>query len=589
MVDDSNWSRGIAGSKEDQDWLNFSFPSISGTITGIEVKVRGGRDPREDNAFFNISLSGYGGELWSDKKEAEFKNSIESPTSKTYGSSSDTWNESWSPSNFEDGNFLVYFEMTELIMYVEAIWVRVHYEPDDTPPDITINFAGNLGDQGGPYWRPPGESTQLSGVWKHGYYANSSLQTEDFIYINTTITDDSNIDTVYLNLYTLNSWENWTHTLINSGGDFYEFNSSGNTTLSGDTSFNIIANDTYGNSKTVWWNKTGIGGIHTRRYVNFGSRIVNISYTPYYFYKNNIYGSADQNKEDRLKFDQGAEGTAHDTGKLLETIPDDSIDFVWCDSFFGYWFGEDVAIDPTTIENIYYHFWWSSDTDELLEVGYNVSREDLTYPKSGQYYSTDYTNQRSYMFYDNHEPSVSNDYYLETNKFDNSDLYFTDNSIYELAVSFLETPEQPSSISNRSIISFVIFNLPSDEELQSMDTDNDGLTDYVELFRTYTSPFLEDTDNDGFSDFSEDENNTDPNNYTDYPITEFIWLDVTPSQWNLGTVQMNNQYYTNDTGNTFTAVKDNCTVYTDLSLQITNDASDWSAATSGNGPGADTY
>jgi hypothetical protein len=34
---------------------------------------------------------------------------------------------------------------------------------------------------------------------------------------------------------------------------------------------------------------------------------------------------------------------------------------------------------------------------------------------------------------------------------------------------------------------------------------------------------------------------------------------------------------------------DNCTVNTDLKLQVTNDGADWTAATSGNGPGADTY
>jgi len=42
-------------------------------------------------------------------------------------------------------------------------------------------------------------------------------------------------------------------------------------------------------------------------------------------------------------------------------------------------------------------------------------------------------------------------------------------------------------------------------------------------------------------------------------------------------------------GVTFIADMDNTTVNTDLKLQITNDAADWSAATSGNGPGTDIY
>jgi len=290
-----------------------------------------------------------------------------------------------------------------------------------------------------------------------------------------------------------------------------------------------------------------------------------------------------------LHFDQGAEGTLTDTGSLKFDLPTDEIDFVRCDSFFGYWFDEKVAIDPFNIDNIYYHFWWSSSTDELLEVGYNVSIEDLTYPKAGEYYSTNSTNSHSAIEYDNHDTHYSNKYFLEANLFKHEVGDFTSNNIYQFAVSFLESPEQPSAISNRSIISFILLNVPSDGVLQSMDSDSDGLNDYEELYRYFTHPFLDDTDNDGFNDLCEVENSTDPNNYKNHPITEFIWLDITPSQWNLGTIQMNSHYYTNETGNTFTAVKDNCTVYTDLSLQITNDAATWSAATSGNGPGADIY
>lgn len=45
---------------------------------------------------------------------------------------------------------------------------------------------------------------------------------------------------------------------------------------------------------------------------------------------------------------------------------------------------------------------------------------------------------------------------------------------------------------------------------ENTDTDNDGLTDYEELFVYGTSPYLEDTDSDGFLDKDEVTKGTDP-------------------------------------------------------------------------------
>lgn len=46
--------------------------------------------------------------------------------------------------------------------------------------------------------------------------------------------------------------------------------------------------------------------------------------------------------------------------------------------------------------------------------------------------------------------------------------------------------------------------------LQQIDTDKDGLNDYVELYRHFTSPYLADTDSDGIDDATEIANGTDP-------------------------------------------------------------------------------
>ncbi len=51
----------------------------------------------------------------------------------------------------------------------------------------------------------------------------------------------------------------------------------------------------------------------------------------------------------------------------------------------------------------------------------------------------------------------------------------------------------------------------SEEALRNKDTDNDGLTDWDELYFYNTSPYLEDSDSDGFSDKEEIDSGNDPN------------------------------------------------------------------------------
>lgn len=48
-------------------------------------------------------------------------------------------------------------------------------------------------------------------------------------------------------------------------------------------------------------------------------------------------------------------------------------------------------------------------------------------------------------------------------------------------------------------------------ELKNKDTDEDGLSDYEELYIYNTSPYIEDTDSDGYLDKEEIENGYDPN------------------------------------------------------------------------------
>jgi len=121
----------------------------------------------------------------------------------------------------------------------------------------------------------------------------------------------------------------------------------------------------------------------------------------------------------------------------------------------------------------------------------------------------------------------SKNYFLEANLFEITPDQMTDNDIYELAVTMRDSWENPKVISNRSINSFVLFNVPTIPVLQNLDSDGDSLNDYMELYSYYTNPFLSDTDNDKYSDSLEISSGTDPNNYTDP-----IWNNKpeTPSQ-----------------------------------------------------------
>ena len=179
------------------------------------------------------------------------------------------------------------------IYFTNNVWTHKHFEiyvtTSVSPPDITLNFAGNLSDSGGPYYRPHGESTQLSGVWSDGYYANSSWQHEDWMYINTTITDAEGVANVWMQWYnqTSDTWTNYTYALANTVGDYWDYNTSGNILVSSghNYSFNIVANDTIGNQEDYAWEKTGLDGSNTRRYVQLNCSATNISYTPYYLYE----------------------------------------------------------------------------------------------------------------------------------------------------------------------------------------------------------------------------------------------------------------------------------------------------------------
>lgn len=414
---------------------------------------------------------------------------------------------------------------------------------DTTPPVITVNYAGNLSDSGGPLWRPPSESVGLTGDFANGYYVNDSMQSEDYIYVNVTAVDaESDVDNVWLQWMNETTWTNWTYALVNTNGDYWDINTSGlfSTQEGHNYSFNIVANNSDGYSDRVFWNKTGIGnGPIVRRYVQLNCTLCDIAYTPLYPYRTleHIVGT-DGRKNDRYNRDQITQMVDYQTGFLKHTVPSDTMQIIYGQYYNVLFYDNDVCTAPFTLDNIYYHIWWSSTNNYLGSttdsgVGYGFSFVGLyntgQFDKYAQYqYDTSSLNSRSDITYNDGIAQTSDNFHLETHLQNISGVSFvdyggyslnvtdyTDNNIYQFTVAFAELSAYPDVINNRSMTSFILVNVPDSTTLQGLDTDGDTINDYDELYVYYTNPFLSDTDNDGATDYWEILANSDPNDYTE--------------------------------------------------------------------------
>jgi hypothetical protein len=388
---------------------------------------------------------------------------------------------------------------------------------DGTPPSIQINFAGNLLDSGGPAWLPP-ESDGI-GLTQEGYYVNDSLQHEPGIYINLTVMDlESAVTKVWLNWMSFSVtalWTNWTYN-FEKRGDFWEIDTDGiiPTVAGYRYSFDIVAISSGGHRHTCW-NKTGLNDITTRRYVQLNCPIYNISYKPYYLW-NATYGSGIYD-EDWLHHDQGS-GTLADTGYLLNDTLTDIPQRRCCGAAVWYWFDEQQCAEGAIISNVYVHTWFESNvnhdgnvkftigTNRTAEVAVNIVQEHIQFLNS---------DKRSGPL----ELWSGDSFSLMTGLLTLlKPLRFSDNNISELAVILFAIGgtgfSQIEAYANKSAKSFVIFNVPSNETLFSVDSDSDGLTDRRELYISYTDPFSPDTDEDGQTDGFEATHNSDPNDYT---------------------------------------------------------------------------
>jgi hypothetical protein len=228
-------------------------------------------------------------------------------------------------------------------------------------------------------------------------------------------------------------------------------------------------------------------------------------------------------------------GNTHDVGDLQRNQPPENEER-YCAKWVQFDFNEDVfdeAYDSFTITNVYYHIWWKSANEEA-EIGTEVH---------GLYDSS-----TDFSFSSSHEKSVTtveqNGYWLTTYV---QEVGYFQEDVHDMSIKVVSIDAIPSVYSGTNQYSFIILNLEDNETLSANDRDDDGLSDYHELFTYFTNPQDPDTDNDGLKDDEEvfdgtDGLQTDPNNFDSdnddlldgedpFPLT--VRYRIVDSEWNV--------------------------------------------------------
>ncbi|MCX6807096.1 MAG: hypothetical protein NT135_03195, partial [Candidatus Berkelbacteria bacterium] len=214
---------------------------------------------------------------------------------------------------------------------------------------------------------------------------------------------------------------------------------------------------------------------------------------------------------------RGSAGTASDIGSLVRNPPS-SAEWRFCGSWVQFYLDENGTYTQTnTLNNIYYHVWWRNENDQGI----------LGYDRTGSYNTTltelfTISSETAKTKVDNLNLSISKQTL-------SSPLSIIGNAFYNFTIRIALTSPTLYSAPNQA--SFVILNIPATDTPENIadfrehglsgldpDSDDDGLTDYDELFTYYTNPYDNDTDNDGYNDKYEVDNSMNPNDPQRAPV-----------------------------------------------------------------------
>lgn len=349
-------------------------------------------------------------------------------------------------------------------------------------------------------------------------YRNGSFQKNNWIFINFSLTNTSNVSTVWVRWHNASQSANYTASA--GTGGYYSVNITGQ--KKSIYTFEIFANTTdklkhnlynwtFYNYQSNWGNK-----LNYRKFVGIGFPTQAFSYLEYYLYNFTYNAATYQTRAlpNEQPTDYGAP-LYRDIG--LFTSAKSNLDVeLQCNSFVALFPNNGISMNKTELQNIYLHTWWGSKNNQVSISGclqYNTSSFDISTRYC--FSQTTYTSGTSVMNISKPFSSARQDiYHLQAVSLNTVKKNLSSNEINILSVMFYRSLQNVSVISTKNYTSFVIFNLPNRSILNSLDSDSDGLNDTKELFYTFTNPKSDDTDSDGSTDYGEyvwGSNPNDPN------------------------------------------------------------------------------
>jgi len=200
-----------------------------------------------------------------------------------------------------------------------------------------------------------------------------------------------------------------------------------------------------------------------------------------------------------------------DVGSLLRNASQET-EITHCDTFLVYHFAEPGNYSGThIISNIYYHCWLCVHASvgeavplPMHRLGYSTSRDHNSNMNEFIWVDTRYNVSYAGNYSLIHAQQITNPVIAR----------FEGNAMYNFTIK--DVSGWPRLLTSPQRSSFVILNVEDNTTLQGLDRDNDGLSDYDELYVYYTNPFDPDTDRDDVSDYDEVLGGSDPNNYSDW-------------------------------------------------------------------------
>jgi hypothetical protein len=475
------------------------------------------------------------------------------------------------------------FNKTITVDYGHTYYYRIKMESDIGYSDVYSNeymtiqefFAGNYtededNNEANPDYREreyrptyPNGTVNLSAkaYTQYGYW-EGSLQEEDWMWVETNITDKGNLT---LHLYTKEHGHVGDYALINDTDSDMRY-----IELTGlNTSWYTFYITGAGGQMVLNWTKPSLthkehnSRLDESKYVSFNATKTPVNYTLLYMdtqftnqsaYRWSIASGLDLYSAMAVEYWGGGietgltetnVGTAYDRGQLFrggvwngEPYDTGSLETTrnnkpmganrYCFAFTTYWWN--ASILPSNNITNYYVRYWAMNSHWSEYLGYYQDRLfDYIYLEQFKYDTISFTRDwgaidGTTIYAEKRVNNVSADVFNTTG----------DQSLivaYKSGFNFDPSNDQIWNFglytdgrwTNQQIgqyqQAFIAFNLPDNTTLQAMDSDSDNISDYNELFVYYTNPKSSDTDEDYFNDSMEITADTDPNNYQDFPDT----------------------------------------------------------------------